>query len=483
LNNSNNNFAKKISSFYDGVAKNRKKWLNKGSAFHKEDVLNIKEFILPNSSILELGCGTGNLIKKIKPSYGVGIDLSKEIIKEANKDKSNIKFIHGNISDLKSLIPENQKFDYIILSDTIGYLEDVQSTLECLHDFCKKETRLIISYYSPLWSPIFSLATLLRFKMPEIKTQLLNLNDIKSFLKIANFDVVRLEKKILSPIKLFGLGRVFNRYLATLPILSFFCLRHYVIARSLENITKPIYKSASVIIPCKNEEGNIDAAIKRLPRFCEKLEVIFIEGNSKDKTWEKIESVKKRYSRKKENFIIKSYKQKGKGKAEAVFFGFEKASNDVLFILDADLTMPPEELPKFWKKIVQGEAEYVNGTRLIYPMDNEAMRFLNYVANKIFSILFSWILSQRYTDTLCGTKVLTKDNYNKIKIKNNDLGNFDPFGDFFIIFGASRLCLKMCEIPIRYKARSYGETQISRFSHGFMLIKMVVFAFFKIKAI
>ena len=209
------------------------------------------------------------------------------------------------------------------------------------------------------------------------------------------------------------------------------------------------------------------------------MEIIFIEGNSTDKTWEKIQLVKNKYNNKKAGFTIKSFKQKGKGKAEAVFFGFEKASKEVLFILDADLTMPPEELPKFWNKLILGEAEYVNGTRLIYPMDNDAMRFLNYIANKIFSILFSWILSQRYTDTLCGTKVLTKKNYKKIKLKNRDLGNFDPFGDFFIIFGSSRLCLKMCEIPIRYKARSYGETQISRFSHGFMLVKMVIFAFLK----
>ena len=445
--------------------------------------MNFNEFILPKSKILELGCGTGNLLKSLNPAYGVGVDLSKEIIKEAKKENRGINFIHGDISKLSSLLPESEKFDYIILSDTIGYLEDIQTTLESLHEYCKKETRLIISYYSPLWSPIFSIATFLKFKMPEIKTQLLNLQDIKSFLKIANFDVVRLEKKILSPIKFFGIGRVVNRYLATFPLLSFFCLRHYVVARSLEKLSKTEYSSASIIIPCKNEEGNIEAAIKRLPKFTKKLEVIFIEGNSNDKTWEKINLVKKKYNKPKSGFTIRSFKQQGKGKAEAVFYGFEKANNEVLFILDADLTMPPEELPKFWNKIVLGEAEYINGTRLIYPMDNDAMRFLNYVANKIFSLLFSWILSQRYTDTLCGTKVLTKENYNKIKIKNKDLGNFDPFGDFFIIFGSSRLCLKMCEIPIRYKARSYGETQISRFSHGFMLIKMVIFAFFKIKAI
>ena len=483
MKNRNISFSKTVSTFYDNIAQSRKKWIKKSSAFHKEDRLNLNEFILPDSKVLELGCGTGNLLKSINPRYGVGVDISKEIIKEAKKENKEIDFIHGDISRLTSILSNEHKFDYIILSDTIGYLEDIQSTLESLHEYCKKETRIIISYYSPMWSPIFSLATMFKFKMPEVKTQLLNLNDIKSFLKISNFDVVRLEKKILSPIKLFGIGRFLNRYIATLPIFSFFCLRQYVVARSLEKAFQERYNSASIIIPCKNEEGNIEAAIKRLPKFSNKLEVIFVEGDSSDKTWEKIQSIKKKYNNKKSGLIIKGFKQKGKGKAEAVFYGFEKAQNEVLFILDADLTVPPEELPKFWRKISLGEAEYINGTRLIYPMDNEAMRFLNYLANKMFSIIFSWILSQRYTDTLCGTKVLSKKNYEKIKIKNKDLGNFDPFGDFFLIFGSSRLCLKMNEIPIRYKARSYGETQISRFSHGLMLVKMVIFAFFKIKAI
>ena len=291
-----NSFAKKISSFYDGVAKNRKKWIEKGSTFHREDALNLKELILPKSRILELGCGTGNLLKSLEPSYGVGVDLSKEIIKEANKDNKGIRFIQGDISNLEKYFPKKEKFDYIILSDTIGYIEDIQTTLESLHEFCNKETRIIISYYSPLWSPIFSLATFLKFKMPEIKTQLLNLQDIKSFLKISNFDVVRVEKKILSPIKILGIGRLINRYLATLPVFSFFCLRQYIIARSLDKIDKFKYTSASIIIPCKNEQGNIEDAIKRLPRFSKDMEIIFIEGNSRDNTFSMQEDLKASFS-------------------------------------------------------------------------------------------------------------------------------------------------------------------------------------------
>ncbi len=477
------NMASKVESFYDKMAASRKRWIKKSKTFHQEDLLMLREFTFKRSKVLELGCGSGQLLNSLCPSYGLGIDISKEIIKQAKKNYKDLDFIHGDIADVKHLIKKSIKFDYIILSDTIGYLQDIQTTLEQLHIYCNKNTRIILSYYSPLWSPIFSLATLFKLKMPDIQTHLLNLTDIKNFLTISNFEVVRTEKKILTPINLLGLRRIINRFLAPLPIFSFFCLRHYIIARSIPEAKKQLPSSSSIIIPCKNEMGNIEGAVKRIPKMGNKMEVIFIEGNSSDGTWQKIQEIQKKYNSKQKSFIIRSYKQNKKGKAEAVFYGFEKAKNEVLFILDGDLTVSPEELNKFWKKIASGDAEYVNGSRLVYPMDDKAMQFLNFIANKIFSILFSWLLSQKYTDTLCGTKVLTKDNFLRIKKKNKDLGDFDPFGDFFLIFGSSRLALKMCEIPIRYKARMYGSTQISRFSHGLMLIKMVIFAFFRIKAI
>ena len=477
------NLAKKVEIFYDKIASSRKKWIKKSKSFHKEDMLMLSEFTFKNSRVLELGCGSGQLLNSLQPSFGIGIDISREIIKEAKKNYKTLSFIRGDISEIKSLIKKDIKFDYIILSDTIGYLNDIQKTLEQLHRYCHKDTRLILSYYSPLWSPIFTLATFFKLKMPDINTHLLNLTDIKNFLSISDFEVVRTEKKILSPVKLLGVGRVINKFLAPLPIFSFFCLRHYIISRSIPESKKRLPASTSVIIPCKNEMGNVEEAVKRLPKIGNKMEVIFIEGNSSDGTWKKIKEIQEVYNKRQKSFKIRSYKQNKKGKAEAVFFGFQKAKNEVLFILDGDLTVSPEELDKFWKKISSGDAEYVNGSRLVYPMDDKAMQFLNFIANKLFSILFSWLLGQKYTDTLCGTKVLTKQNYLRIKNKNKDLGDFDPFGDFFIIFGCSRLSLKMCEIPIRYKARVYGSTQISRFSHGFMLIKMVIFAFFRIKAI
>ena len=180
---------------------------------------------------------------------------------------------------------------------------------------------------------------------------------------------------------------------------------------------------------------------------------------------------------------IKVLQQDGKGKGDAIRKGFDNASGDVLMILDADLTVPPAALPKFYRAIASGKGEFINGTRLVYPMEYEAMRLLNHIANRTFAKVFSYLLNQRFTDTLCGTKVLTRTAYRQIVTGRRYFGDFDPFGDFDLIFGAAKLNLKLIEVPIRYTSRTYGETQISRFRHGLLLLRMVVFAWWKLKAI
>ena len=286
------------------------------------------------------------------------------------------------------------------------------------------------------------------------------------------------EQRVLSPLRLYGLGRFANRFLSVLPGLRALSLRHYLVSRSMRCVTDDV-RSATVVIPARNERGNIAPAVQRIAAFCPDIEIIFIEGHSQDGTYEEMERVRAAYPQ----HDIKLMRQPGKGKADAVFTAFDAARGDVLMILDADLTMPPEQLPKFFEALRSGKGEFINGSRLVYPMDEGAMRFLNLIANKTFSYLFSWLLNQRYTDTLCGTKVLRRSDYQRLKAGKAYFGDFDPFGDFDLIFGASKLNLKSIDLPIRYAARSYGETQISRFRHGWMLLKMVVFAFFKIKAI
>ena len=471
-----------IKNHFNKLAPFRGQWIKKSKGFYTEDIKSMKELISSGRKVLEIGCGNGYLINSLKPSEGVGIDISANMILQAKKEYKNIDFIEADIENANSINKLDKVFDFIIISDTIGYLNDIEKTFSHLHKVCNADTRLIVAYYSPFWEPILNLAAKLKFKMPELPKALLNQTDISSLLNSSDFQTVKIQKKILLPFKLFGIGRIINRFLSCMPIISLLCIRNYVVSRSLKAASKDLPKSTSVIIPCRNEKGNIRNVLERLPLFTKDIEIIFVEGHSKDGTWEEVNQVIFDEAFIKKGFKMKAIQQKGIGKADAVFQAFNIASGDVLIILDGDLTVPPEDISKFWKKISRGEAEFINGTRLIYPMENEAMRFLNYIANKMFSILFTWLLGQRYTDTLCGTKVIRKRHFDMACERNKDLGNFDPFGDFFIIFGAARLNLKMLEVPIRYRAREYGETQISRFSHGFLLMKMVIFAFFRLKA-
>lgn len=273
------------------------------------------------------------------------------------------------------------------------------------------------------------------------------------------------------------LGFLFNRLLANLPLINKLCLVKFIIARPIEE-DKNEY-SVSIVIPARNEKGNIENTILKTPSFGKFQEFIFIEGNSHDNTWDEILRVKEKY---KELKIIAA-KQTEKGKGNAVREGFELATGDILMILDADLTTPPEELPKFYDALARNKGEFINGCRLVYPMEKQAMRFLNLLGNMFFGTFISFILGQRLKDTLCGTKVLFKKDYETIKNNRSYFGDFDPFGDFDLIFGAAKLNLKIVEIIVRYKDRQYGTTQISRFKHGMILLRMSFFAARKIKFI
>jgi hypothetical protein len=350
--------------------------------------------------------------------------------------------------------------------------------LQGLHRLCTRETRLVIVYYSHLWDPLLTLAEWAGLRMPQPPQNVLSPADVRALADLGDIEIVKSEIRLLSPLRLLGLGRFLNRFLSVLPIFRQLSLRHYSVCRSLRQRHDDV-RSASVIIPARNERGNVEAAITRMPKFCDDLEIIFVEGHSRDQTLDEIRRVAAAYP----DRDIKVLEQSGVGKADAVFAGFDAARGDVLMILDADLTVPPEQLPKFWHALASGKGEFINGSRLVYPREEEAMQFLNLAANRSFSLLFSWLLNQRFTDTLCGTKVMRRSDYQRLKRGRAYFGDFDPFGDFDLIFGASKLNLRCVEIPIRYASRTYGETQISRFRHGFMLLKMVVFAFFRIKAL
>jgi len=460
----------------DSLSASKKSWVHHAAFFHQEDLRYLKFLIPEGARVLELGCGTGDLLAALKPSHGVGVDFSEGMIREARKAHPYLTFFVGDIEDGPFIRELPGPFDVIVIVDTLGALDDCQGMFENLHVLCTRETRLIIGYFSHLWYPALKLAEAVGLKMPQPPQNVLSPADVRCLAALADFEAAQSEARLLLPVRLLGIGRLVNRFLAPLPVIRGLCLRHYTVCRSLRQRASDT--SVTVVIPTRNERGNIEAAIKRIPRFTENIEIIFVEGHSKDGTWEEIQRVIAAYPQ----YDIKALRQPQRGKADAVFAAFEIAGGDVLVILDGDLTMPPEQLPKFWEAIRSGRGEFINGSRLVYPMQDQAMRFLNLVANKVFSILFSWLLSQRITDTLCGTKAIRRTDYIRLKRGRSYFGEFDPFGDFDLIFGASKLGLKIVEVPIRYASRTYGETQISRFRHGFLLLRMVFFAFMRIKA-
>jgi SAM-dependent methyltransferase len=453
-------------------------WRERARYFHAEDLRYLKFLIPPGLRILELGCGAGHDLAALEPSYGLGIDSDPARIAEGHGLFPRLDLRLGDLEEPETLSSLEGTFDIILISDTVGLLGDIQAVLERLHRLMTPQTRLIVVYFSHLWQPLLKLAEYIGWKQAQGPLNVLSPRDIHDLAALAGFETVKSERRLLSPLHLLGVGRFINRFLAPLPLIRHLTLRHYSIARSMRITGEPL-TSATVVIPARNERGNIEPAIARMPRFAERMEVIFVEGHSRDNTLEEMRRVAAAYP----DWDIKVMVQSGKGKADAVFAGFDVATGDVLMILDADLTMPPEQLPKFWEVISSRRAEFVNGSRLVYPMEDEAMRFLNLIANRGFSLTFSWLLNQRYTDTLCGTKVICRADYLRLKAGRSYFGDFDPFGDFDLIFGASKLNLKTVDVPIRYAARAYGETQISRFRHGWILLKMVVFAFLKIKAL
>ncbi len=467
-----------IKKHFNALANNRDSWIHKNKFFYDNDIAYMQFLVHEGQRVIEFGCGTGQLLNALKPSFGVGVDLSDRSVEVAKHNFPEHNFIQGDMEDSAFIASLDGPFDIIILSDTIGYLDDCETFFNNLHKLCNPHTRLVIAHYSWFWEPVLKVGEKLGLKMPSVDMNWLTTEDTCGFLHLADFDTVKQDWRQLIPYNLFGLGRFLNKIVGTLPWVCRLSLRSYLVARPIRNIEMDD-PSVTVLIPCRNEKGNIENAVTRLPQFCKNIEILFVEGNSQDDTLEEIHRVIDLYPKK----DIKVLVQDGKGKGDAVRKGFDYATGDILMILDADLTVPPEDLPRFYNAIVSGKGEYINGTRLVYPMQDQAMRFLNFWANRTFSVIFTWLLNQRYTDTLCGTKVLTKNNYQKIAANRSYFGDFDPFGDFDLIFGASKLNLKTVEVSVRYAAREYGETQISRFRHGWLLLKMVIFAYKKFKFI
>ncbi|MGE4221440.1 MAG: glycosyltransferase, partial [Alphaproteobacteria bacterium] len=368
-----------IRAHADRMADRRDEWIDRNAYYYDEDRRYMRFLVPEGLRVLDLGCGTGGLLASLNPSYGVGVDFSPRMIERAQAAHPHLTFVEGDVEDPDFLTTLDGPFDVILLSDTIGDLEDCEATIAALHPLCTPDTRLVVAYYSPLWQPMVRLADKLGQRMPQPEHNYLSTRDIMNLIDLGDFEVIKYEWRQLVPKRLLGLGPLINRYIATLPLLRRLCLRNYIVARPMRGSEKPGL-SASIIIPCRNEKGNIEPAIQRMPRFAPDMEILFIEGHSRDGTLAECERVRDAYP----DWDIKVAAQDGKGKGDAVRKGFDMARGDVLMILDADLTMPPEMLPRYYRVIEQGKGEFVNGSRLVYPMQPGAMRFLNYYANRGF---------------------------------------------------------------------------------------------------
>jgi glycosyltransferase involved in cell wall biosynthesis/SAM-dependent methyltransferase len=481
-----------IASHFDAHAEERPYWFKRNQIYHQQVIRACKPFLNPDSRVLELGCGTGDLLNALNPHIGVGVDISKHSIEVANNHYPNFEWICADVENLPEQAPFDQPFDIIILSDLVGYLGDIQNTFERLKGLTHSGTRIIISHWNWMWKGVIGLGERLHLKHRDLKVlhNWLSPSVLDVFLRLAGYETIQTISGLLLPFSIPVVTPLINVF-SHAPILDHVTLLRIVVGRPAPKLLPAQHTSVTVVIPTRNEVGNIEAAIQRTPQMGTSTELLFIDGNSTDGTIEKIlEAIKNHPERnirfmpqvqasestdEKPNLMLKL------GKGDAVRKAFDAASGEIVMILDSDLTVPPEVLPKFYEALVTNKARFINGSRLVYEQEAGAMPWLNRIGNTFFSLLFSWLLGQQITDTLCGTKALYKKDYQAIKANRSYFGDFDPFGDFDLLFGAAWLKLPIIDLPLRYMARTFGDSKVRVGLHGPLLIKMSAIAFWQFK--
>jgi SAM-dependent methyltransferase len=463
---------------WDQVARRWERRRGLGSAYHRRLARVYRFLVPPGQRVLEVGCGQGDLLAALEPAAGLGIDLSGEMVRQAAERHPHLRFLKADAHELGRLDEtfDVTTFDVIVLSDLINDAWDVQRLFESLVPLTTPRTRVILNVYSRLWELPLALAQRLGLARPVLQQNWLTVDDVKGLLRLAGLQAVRTWQEVLLPLPIPLLAPFCNRFLVRLWPFKHLALSNFMVARPRPR--RPAGELAvSVIVPARNEEGNIPDVFARVPEMGLGTELIFVEGHSRDGTWEAIEREIAAHPERR----ARAFRQTGRGKGDAVRLGFAEAGGDVLMILDADLTVPPEDLPRFYAVIRDEQGEFVNGVRLVYPMEKQAMRFANLLGNKFFSLAFSWLLGQPIKDTLCGTKVLRKADYETLAANRAYFGDFDPFGDFDLLFGAAKMSLEIVEVPVRYRERTYGTTNIDRWRHGWLLLEMCLFAAGRIK--
>jgi len=477
----------------------RDAWIKRNRYYHREIHDICRKFVPPRSRVLVIGSQTGDILSAmdVDPAKSIAVDSSEELVEYSRHKHPSYRFEHGEPDDLAPVLGGAPPFDYIVLPDVIGAMDDLQRTFNGLHPYCHPRTKVVLTYYNFLWEPILALGEKLGMKMPQPYQNWLSMNDIASILRLSEFRVDAAEVALLIPRRV-PLGDPLNRFAARNRLLRHLCLIQYFAATyqapDAAQLARRQALSVSVVVPCRNEVGNIEAAVQRIPEMGRQTEVIFIDGESTDGTVEKIEEMIAANSRQLDIKLLhqvprevaeatgeQPHRMLKLGKGDAVRKAFAAAKGDILMILDADLTVPPEDLPKFFFPLADGLTDFANGCRLVYPMQDQAMRLANLIGNRFFGVAFSWLLGQPVKDTLCGTKALFKKDYEAIVANRSYFGDFDPFGDFDLLFGAARQRLRIGDIPIRYRRRIAGLSKVSVLRHGVLLARMTLIGFYRLK--
>ncbi len=383
----------------------------------------------------------------------------------------------GEHEEFPDLTGQRDKRAIVLLNGTLNHHLDIQGLLSALRPKLSRTTRAIIVAYNPYLRWLYRFANWIGVRKSDQPFTFITRTDLNNIARLSGYEVVRIRPTVYCPLKLFGIGSLVNYLLPSLPLVRWLALATIIVLRPV--VMESGRPSLSVVIPARNEKGNIENAVRRLPGLQgTDLEIIFVEGHSTDGTWDEIQRVMNSHS---SRLKIKALQQTGVGKNDAVRLGFSHATGDLLAIVDADLTVAPELLTRFYEAYCQGLADFINGNRLVYSMEGEAMRFLNRLGNAFFAKVLSAMLDVRLGDSLCGTKLLARHDYGRFVAWRKEFGDFDPFGDFALLFPAAILALGIVDVPVRYHARTYGSTNISRFRHGWMLLKMTLIGLFRIK--
>ncbi|MCC7050316.1 MAG: glycosyltransferase [Bacteroidia bacterium] len=463
----------KIRTKNEEITTRRKTWIKNNSYYYRQLINSLKFIIEPGAKILHIRCSVGFLLNELSPSLGVGVDDTQQQINEAKKSYPHLTFYNQSA---EQFLPTNEVFDYVLIS-SIEDIVDIKAVLDSIKPNVNNRTRIIITHYNYLWNPLVKLAERLNMKLPQKLHNWISFNDLTNFLQLSGYEGVINRSFILIPFNIPIISYLVNRFFARLPFFNLFTMMRLTVARLVPETDTNDY-SVSIVIPCRNEAGNIEDAVTRIPKLGSNVEIIFGDDKSTDGTPEKVKEMMAKYPEKN----IRLVNSPGICKAYNVWTCFDAAKNDILMILDADLTVVPEELPYFYEAIAKHRGEFINGSRLVYPMHNNAMPFFNTLGNKFFSLAFTYILDTPIKDTLCGTKVIWRSDFEKVKKLRGTWGVDDRWGDYELIFGAAKQHLKIIDLPVHYYERVYGETKMTnRVKNGLVMLKMCRAALMKIK--